>query len=114
MILLSTTMYTSPHALQTTLNGPLSHMTHSLERRLVLSLLCSFLNTSLATARPTTVGQIPYNHLISKSSEEKRELTRACLMVLLVALDHKEPGVDEMREGKEENAFKFFVSKLVR
>jgi hypothetical protein len=114
MILLSTAIYTSPHALQSTPNGPLSHMTHALERRLVLSLMCSFLNTSLASARPNAVGSIPYNHLISKAAEEKRELVRACLMVLLVALDHEEPREGDMGEGGEENAVRFFLSKLVR
>jgi hypothetical protein len=115
MILLSTTMYTPPHALHTTPNLPLSHLTHALERRLLLSLLCSFLNTSLATSRPAGVslGQLPYNHLISKSAEERRTLVRACMMVLLVALDHREPEIAGMGEAKEENAFRYFVSKLV-
>lgn len=114
MILLSSTIYTPPHALPTTPNQPLSHLTHSLERRLVLSLLCSLLNTSLVVTKPNTVGQLPYNHLISKAAEEKRTLIRACLMTLLVALDHQEPKREEgMGEGKEENAFRYFVSKLV-
>ncbi|GFZ44221.1 hypothetical protein JCM24511_01943 [Saitozyma sp. JCM 24511] len=116
MILLSTTMYTPPHALHTTPNLPLSHLTHALERRLLLSLLCSFLNTSLATSRPAGVslGQLPYNHLISKSAEERRTLVRACMMVLLVALDYREPEIAGMGEAKEENAFRYFVSKLHR
>jgi hypothetical protein len=118
MILLSTTIYTSPHALASTPNVALEHLTHSLERRLVLSLLCSFLNTSLAPSKASSgiSGQIPYNHLISKAAEERRTLVRACLMTLLVALDYKTPDVSgavQMGEIKDENAFRYFVSKLV-
>ena len=110
------TIYTPPHSLLTTPNLPLEHLTHSLERRLVLSLLCSFLNTSLT--RPRTAaglgGQLPYNHLISKAAEERRTLVRGCLSVLLVALDYKKQDMEtQMGEGKEENAFRYFLSKLV-
>ncbi|WVQ99152.1 hypothetical protein IAU59_006284 [Kwoniella sp. CBS 9459] len=119
LILLSTTIYTPPHALATTLNLPLQTLTHSLERRLVLSLLCSFLNTSLAPSRASAgfiSGQLPYNHLISKAAEERRTLVRASLMTLLVALDHRVEGERSMSmgEGKEENAFRYFISKLHR
>ena len=95
----------------------MSHLVHSLERRLVLSLLCSLLNTSLAVSKPNTVGALPYKHLISKAAEEKAVLVRACLMCLLVALDYTLPaeGEPEMgRDNKEDNAFRYFVSKLVR
>jgi hypothetical protein len=125
LILLSTTIYTAPHALPSTANLPLQHLTHSLERRLVLSLLCSLLNTSLASSKPTSgiggvAGSLPYNYLISKSAEERRTLVRDCLMVLLVALDYQAPkGLEESMTmagsgDKEDNAFKYFISKLVR
>ncbi|OCF31019.1 hypothetical protein I316_07290 [Kwoniella heveanensis BCC8398] len=119
LILLSTTIYTPPHALTSTPNLPLQTLTHSLERRLVLSLLCSFLNTSLAPSRASAgliSGQLPYNHLISKAAEERRTLVRASLMTLLVALDHRVEGERSMSmgEGKEENAFRYFISKLHR
>jgi len=117
MILLSTTIYLPPSSLPTTPNLPLEHLTHSLERRLVLSLLCSLLNTSLTSKSNSGVtGQIPYNHLISKGAEERRVLVRASMMTLLVALDYKKvtpPGQEEMGEGKDDNAFRYFVSKLV-
>lgn len=117
MILLSTTIYTPPHALPSTVNFPLEHLTHSLERRLVLSLLCSLLNTSLTPSKSSSgmTGQLPYNHLISKAAEERRTLVRASMMTLLVALDYRKmptPG-DQMGEGKDENAFRYFLSKLV-
>jgi len=62
-------------------------------------------------------GQIPYNHLISKAAEERRTLVRASMMTLLVALDYRKiqptsSGQGEMGEGKDENAFRYFVSKL--
>lgn len=116
LILLSSPIYTSPAQISTAINPPLSHLVHSLERRLVLSLLCSLLNTSLAVSKPNTVGAIPYNHLISKAAEEKAVLVRACLMSLLVALDYTLPaeGAPEMGwDNKEDNAFRYFVSKLV-
>jgi hypothetical protein len=73
-----------------------------------LSLLCSFLNTSLAP----TPSNLPYNYLISKAAEEKRTLVRGSMMALLVALDHHIEN-EEMGEGKEDNAFRYFFSKLV-
>jgi hypothetical protein len=117
MILLSTTIYQTPSSLPTTPNQPLEHLTHHLERRLVLSLLCSLLNTSLTSPKANGVtGQIPYNHLISKGAEERRILVRASMMTLLVALDYKKvtPSSEVgMGEGKDDNAFRYFVSKLV-
>ncbi|ORY21894.1 high-temperature-induced dauer-formation protein-domain-containing protein [Naematelia encephala] len=115
IVLLSTTIYTPPHALATTPNPPLEQLTHSLERRLVLSLLCSLLNTSLAPARTSSgvTGQLPYNHLISTVADERRTLVRDCLMVLLVALDHSRE-VDGVMGERDENAFRYFVSKLHR
>ena len=82
----------------------------------MLSLLCSFLNTSLARSKASTSigGQLPYNHLISKAEEERRTLVRGCLTTLLVALDYRQEGAAaQMGEGKDENAFRYFVSKLV-
>ena len=115
IILLSTTIYTPAHALQTTINLPLEHLTHSLERRLVLSLLCSFLNTSLTPSNSTTgIGsQLPYNHLISKAVDDRRTLVRASFTMLLVALDYRREDLTQMGEGKDENAFRYFISKLV-
>lgn len=111
-ILLSTTIYTSPHALSNTPNPPLEHLTHALERRLVLSLLCSLLNTSLAPLATGVTGQIPYNHLISNAAEERRTLVRSCFTVLLVALDYQRDAGLQMGE-RDENAFRYFISKLV-
>ena len=101
--------------LHTTTNLPLEHLTHALERRLVLSLLCSFLNTSLTPSKTTAGigGQIPYNHLISKAAEERRTLVRASFMMLLVALDYRKEDLTPMGDGKDENAFRYFISKLV-
>lgn len=107
--------------LPTTPNPPLQHLTHNLERRLVLSLLCSFLNTSLTDPRASAGigGQIPYNHLLSKTGEDRRALIRTSLMVLLVALDNwggsgmEDVSAPSNGEAKDGNAFCYFVSKLV-
>ncbi|KAJ9104377.1 hypothetical protein QFC20_004513 [Naganishia adeliensis] len=83
---------------------------------------------------------LPYNHLLSKSGEDRRTLVKMSLMTLLVALDHWEieqsrspieppafgagsatsaaalPQVNsaEPDTKKTENAFRYFVSKLHR
>ncbi|ODN80001.1 hypothetical protein L202_03866 [Cryptococcus amylolentus CBS 6039] len=115
LVLLSTTIYTSPNSLSTTPNIPLQTLTHSLERRLVLSLLCSFLNTSLTPSKSNALGLGVPNYLMGNAAEERRTLVRASLSVLLVALDYKVEGErNAMGEAKEENAFKYFVSKLHR
>ena len=112
VILLSTTIFTAPTNLHSRPNIPLEHLTHSVERRLVLSLLCSFLNTSLALPSSSS---LPYTYLVSKAGEDKRTLIRASLMALLVALDYQAVDKEsDAPEGKEENAFRFFISKLVR
>jgi hypothetical protein len=102
-------------------NKPLEQLTHQLERRLVLSLLCSLLNTSLATPKPGAAAAVPYNHLMFRASDERRTLVRMCLMTLLVALDYRSfeaipsvtPGTP-VTETKDDNAFRYFVSKLHR
>jgi hypothetical protein len=99
LVLLSSTIYTAPHSLPHSLNRPLDFLTHNLERRLVLSLLCSWLNTSLSRGAHANWGEnIPYNHLITRVGDDRRTLVRMSLMVLLVALDHwkvdKEEAID--------------------
>lgn len=119
LILLSITIYTPPNDLQTAENGPLEQLTHQLERRLVLSLLCSLLNTSLASPKAGATAAVPYNHLVFRASDERRSLVRMCLMTLLVALDYRSfdaipsaPGTPHP-DVKDDNAFRYFVSKLV-
>ncbi|TXT07161.1 hypothetical protein VHUM_03331 [Vanrija humicola] len=125
LVLVSNTIYTPPSALQTTPNPPLAHMTHDLERRLVLSLLCSLLNTSLATPKADATTSLPYANLVFRGSDERRTLVRTCLMTLLVALDYRSfddlPGLPPPPGGppadavkKDDNAFRFFISKLHR
>ncbi|KIR77362.1 hypothetical protein I305_01333 [Cryptococcus gattii E566] len=134
LILLSSPLYTAPTALPTTPNPPLFTLTHTLERRLVLSLLCSFLNTSLtrdpadssgpgasAGGLAGIVGGLgklgSLGGLGLRAGEERRTLVRLCMSVLLVALDYKTDGPTEgavMGEGKDENAFRYFLSKLHR
>ncbi|WVO16453.1 hypothetical protein L204_104130 [Cryptococcus depauperatus] len=132
LILLSSTIYTPPHLILAPVspssaipNIPLNTLTHSLEKRLVLSLLCSLLNTALAkpSSLAGTLGGSLGNlgvggNLIGKAVEERRILVRMSMMTLLVALDYRAPTKAEGREttgeGKDENAFRFFVSKLHR
>lgn len=149
LILLSSPLYTPPTSLTTTPNPPLFTLTHTLERRLVLSLLCSFLNTSLTRDPADTTGPGGSSGGLAgivgglgklgslgglglRAGEERKTLVRLCMSVLLVALDYKMEGGagagagagaghemvtgggPVMGEGKEENAFRYFLSKLVR
>lgn len=118
LVLVSKTVYTSPTALQITTNPPLEHLTHDLERRLVLSLLCSLLNTSVAGTKPSAASAVPYNHLMFKAADERRTLIRMCLMNLLVALDYRSFDIvsnnPAIPEKKDENAFRYFLAKLHR
>jgi hypothetical protein len=133
LVLLSSTIYTPPHRLPYSTNRPLRFLTHSLERRLVLSLLCSWLNTSLAPANGGISENIPYHHLF-KLGEDRRNLVKMSLTCLLVALDFQSSsgeegetpgivdsppvqGVSTVEQPqllrKDGNAFRYFVSKLV-
>ncbi|KGB74694.2 hypothetical protein CNBG_0532 [Cryptococcus deuterogattii R265] len=143
LILLSSPLYTPPTSLTTTPNPPLFTLTHTLERRLVLSLLCSFLNTSLTRDPADTTGPGGSSGGLAgivgglgklgslgglglRAGEERKTLVRLCMSVLLVALDYKMEGGagaghetvtgggPVMGEGKEENAFRYFLSKLHR
>lgn len=118
LVLVSKTVYTSPSSLQLAANPPLEHLTHDLERRLVLSLLCSLLNTSVAGRKPSAASAVPYNHLMFKAADERRTLVRMCLMNLLVALDYRSFDIvsnnPAISEKKDENAFRYFLAKLHR
>lgn len=118
LVLVSKTVYTSPTSLQIAANPPLEHLTHDLERRLVLSLLCSLLNTSVAGTKPSATSAVPYNHLMFKAADERRTLIRMCLMNLLVALDYRSFDIvsnnPAIPEKKDENAFRYFLAKLHR
>ncbi len=131
LVLLSSTIYTAPHRLPHSTNRPQRYLTHALERRLVLSLLCSWLNTSLASTGGGIGEHMPYNHLLLKLGEDRRTLVKMSLMCLLVALDFQTANEDcaetpaiesgaapaqwtEPAARKDGNAFRYFVSKLVR
>jgi len=58
------------------------------ERKMVLALLCSLLNTAVKY-NPTGWG-VPYNHVVFVDSREV--LVTLCLQVLLVLLDYRSPS----------------------
>ena len=137
---MSTPIYTPPPLLPSLASQPLLLLTHRTERRLVLSLLCSFLNTALNPSPVPLLGVLPYSHLLgpggkgiggfgggSAGGREGREgLRKKALQGLLAGLDYWceegteiEPtngqnGADEEAPAsKKGNAFRFFISKLV-
>src|SRR6266496_871848 len=58
------------------------------ERKVVLALLCSLLNTAIKY-NPAGWG-VPYNHVVFADSREV--LVTLCLQVLLVLLDYRAPS----------------------
>lgn len=138
---MSTPIYTPPPLLPSLPSLPLLLLTHKTERRLVLSLLCSFLNTALNPSPVALLGVLPYSHLLGPGGKgiggfggggaggkEGREgLRKKALQGLLAGLDYwceEGTGVEgasadgdlgggEAEASKKGNAFRFFVSKLV-
>ncbi|KAF8328817.1 high-temperature-induced dauer-formation protein-domain-containing protein [Cantharellus anzutake] len=130
LILLSKTMYHAPATVLTLPNRYASHFVHKTPRRLVLSILCSLLNTSMngeASAGWTgMVDKMPYNHLImaKKADEGRAGLVGLCLDVLCVLLDYQvgdaadsgganAPG-ERGTPTTQSNAFRYFLAKLHR
>ncbi|RIA98985.1 high-temperature-induced dauer-formation protein [Glomus cerebriforme] len=79
------------------------------ERKVVLALLCSLLNTAVKY-NPAGWG-VPYNHVVFADSREL--LVTMCLQVLLVLLDYRAPSNRHL-PSHVDNAFRYYTSKLHR
>lgn len=131
LVLLSKTIYHPPTQLLTLTNPYASHLVHATPRRLVLSLLCSLLNTAMNGGETEgwsgALDRVPYNHLIlvRKGEEGRSGLVGLCLGVLCVLLDYqadeaRDPGETGSMTGdgataptSHSNAFRYFIAKLV-
>ncbi len=69
-------------------NKWIKYLVLKIERKVVLALLCSLLNTAVKY-NPTGWG-VPYNHVVFADSREM--LVTMCLQVLLVLLDYRAPS----------------------
>ncbi|KAI8334287.1 high-temperature-induced dauer-formation protein-domain-containing protein [Chlamydoabsidia padenii] len=92
MMLLSKSMYTSPSHTLAKEDLWLNHVVTKTERKIVLVLLCSFMNTA-CKYDPLGWG-VPYNHIMVANPRE--QLVASCLRVLLVLLDYRSPHAVEL------------------
>jgi hypothetical protein len=131
-VLLSRAIYLPPPLLPSTPIGPLATLTSltptpgraTLDRRLLLSVLCSLLNTTLTPTSPALINAVPYAHLLKGgmgaslvgigAEELSGSLRKGCAHVLLAGLDYWADDDGHDNDGKEGNAFRYFISKLVR
>lgn len=131
-VLLSRAIYLPPPLLPSTPIGPLATLTSltpasdraTLDRRLLLSVLCSLLNTTLTPTSPALINAVPYAHLLKGgmgaslvgigAEELSGNLRKGCAHVLLAGLDYWADDDGRETDGKEGNAFRYFISKLVR
>lgn len=127
LVLLSRQIYTSPSQMLTKPSIYTIQLVQKTQRRDVLTLLCSLLNTAINSppAPFTTIGgvtgRIPYNHLVFKGEDPREGLVIMCLQVLCVLLDCQcGPTRDAILASGESaptiktNMFRYYLAKLVR
>jgi hypothetical protein len=129
LVLLSRQIYTPPSSLLTTPSLYTLHFVQKSQRRDVLTILCSLLNTAMNALQSssTTViggvaGRLPYNHLVFKGEDPRANLVSVCFQVLCVVLDFQSgsardvPTSDPLVNAPalKTNAFRHFLAKVVR
>lgn len=88
-VLLSKSMYIPPQQLLSKEDLWLRYVAVKIERKIVLVILCSLLNT-ICNYDPT--GWVPYNHvMVNAAGPNKEQLVSFCLTNLLVLLDYRSP-----------------------
>lgn len=85
-VLLSKSMYVPPAQLLLKEDLWLRFVAVKTERKIVLVILCSFMNT-ICNYDPT--GWVPYNHVVTAGPRE--QLVTFCLTSLLILLDYRSP-----------------------
>lgn len=139
LILLSKTIYHAPNDLLARPNKWAAYLVQSdkTPRRLVLSILCSLLNTAMNQENGgnsagvanwgSVVEKVPYNHLIMarKGEEGRSGLIGLCLGGLCVLLEYQvndaPPSEIARVDGSpasssavlQSNSFRYFLAKLV-
>ncbi|KAI8642448.1 high-temperature-induced dauer-formation protein-domain-containing protein [Parasitella parasitica] len=90
-VLLSKSMYVPPAQLLSKEDHWLRYVAVKLERKVVLVILCSLVNT-ICNYDPT--GWVPYNHVVQGGPRE--QLVSFCLTNLLILLDYRSPQQAEL------------------
>ncbi|KAF9792467.1 high-temperature-induced dauer-formation protein-domain-containing protein [Thelephora terrestris] len=127
LVLLSRQIYTSPSQLLTKPSIYTLQLVQKSQRRNVLTLLCSLLNTAINSppASLTTIGgmtgRLPYNHLVFKGEDSREGLVIMCMQVLCALLDCQSgPARDTTLANGESsptiktNMFRYYLAKLHR
>ncbi|CAO3650512.1 unnamed protein product [Cunninghamella blakesleeana] len=92
IVFLSKSMYTSPSHILAKDDLWLNYVVRKLDRKTILVLLCSFMNTA-CKYDPLGWG-VPYNHVLVANPREI--LVAMCLRLLLILLDYRSPHVIEL------------------
>jgi hypothetical protein len=126
LVLLSRQIYTPPSSLLTTPSLYTLHFVQKSQRRDVLTILCSLLNTAMNPSSVTVIGgvagRLPYNHLVFKGEDPRANLVSVCFQVLCTVLDFQGGSARDFPTGDplvsapalKTNAFRYFLAKVVR
>jgi hypothetical protein len=97
--LLSKSMYIAPSVVISEQDNWIHFVVAKSERKVVLALLCSLLNTA-AKYNPLGWG-LPYNHVVF--SDPREVLVVMCLRAALILLDYQSPGHADFGVAPKEN-----------
>ncbi|KAH9057125.1 high-temperature-induced dauer-formation protein-domain-containing protein [Lactarius deliciosus] len=131
LVLLSRQIYTPPSSLFTTPSLYTLHFVQHTQRRDVLTILCSLLNTAMNSSQSSNTtmiggvaGRLPYNHLVFKGEDPRVNLVSLCFQVLCALLDFQGGSARDIPIGSDElqayapalktNAFRYFLAKVHR
>jgi len=129
LVLLSRQIYSPPSSLLTTPSLYTLHFVQKSQRRDVLTILCSLLNTAMNSSQPSSAtviggvaGRLPYNHLMFKGEDPRANLVSVCFQVLCTVLDFQGGSARDVPTGDpmvsapalRTNAFRYFLAKVVR
>ncbi|KAL1922360.1 uncharacterized protein VTP21DRAFT_9899 [Calcarisporiella thermophila] len=89
LVLMSKSIYMSPSEILSGENKWIHYAVAKTERKIVLSLLCSLLNTAVKY-NPLGWG-IPYNHVMF--ADQREHFVILCLQTLVALLDYRTPGL---------------------
>lgn len=127
LVLLSRQIYVPPASLFSQPSRYTLYLVQDMQRRDVLTILCSLLNTALkrgngtqATSMVNVASKLPYNHLVWKE-DSRGNLIGTCFEVLCALLDFQGGAARDVSLGEEggsspttkTNAFRYFLAKLV-
>jgi hypothetical protein len=129
LVLLSRQIYTPPSSLFTTPSLYTLHVVQQSQRRDVLTILCSLLNTVMNSSQPSNntviggvAGRLPYNHLVFKGEDPRANLVSISFQVLCALLDFQSGSARDVPTAEPQvyapalktNAFRYFLAKVVR